>query len=195
MKARAMGTLIFCTAMGVAGLRCSADRAPLSAPAVKPAAKPVTKPTPRAGGHGSRTVLSRQKMFFADRDNRIDLDRTCLAVPAGALGKKTMISLQITFTEPRSGVVNRIYDFGPHGLAFHKPVALVLSFEGASLDGLDPSTLAIWYYDETLGKWVNMGGVIDAEGKRAIFVGRLPHFSRYAVAGSGFDCPEAEAGW
>ncbi|MBI2951503.1 hypothetical protein HYY27_05375 [bacterium] len=189
MKARTIGTIIFCTVMGVTGLRCSADRAPLSAPATKPAAKP----TPEAGGHGSRTVHSRQKMFFADRDNRISLDRTSLAAPAGALHKKTMISLQITFTEPRSGVVNRIYDLGPHGLAFQKPVALILSFEGASLAGLDPSTLAIWYYDETLRKWVNMGGVIDAEGKRAIFVGRLPHFSRYAVAGSGFDCPEA--GW
>jgi hypothetical protein len=81
--------------------------------------------------------------------------------------------------------------YAPHGLVFNKPAILNIRAENLDLSALDAATidkLQLYYDNRVTGKWELMQCdkiVIDIEaGILRVVNGRLPHFSRYALAWS-----------
>jgi hypothetical protein len=72
-----------------------------------------------------------------------------------------------------------IYEFGPAGTKFAKPVTITLQYDPAKLTGAKEETLAVYYLDETAKAWVSLGGTVD-KTKHTVTV-KVDHFSKYAV--------------
>ena len=123
----------------------------------------------------------------SDRDVVVDLGddtigSSMIEIPTDAIDelppglRVAMVKMKVN----RLGEVSA--DLGPNGLKFKKPVWLTLSYRGADLNGIDESTLAIFYLNEDLAEpvWELVeGSVVDTEldAVRA----PLSHFSRYAI--------------
>ncbi len=96
-----------------------------------------------------------------------------LEIPAGALGADTTISitrLSASFhDEPGEGggsesvsvlPVSSVYDFGPAGTRFDKPVTMTLPYDpGMGPGGADPQNIGIAYFDGE--RWAIAGGTAD----------------------------------
>jgi len=98
-----------------------------------------------------------------------------LDIPAGALGIDTTISIshlsEAFHDEPGADggsetlavlPVSSVYDFGPAGVRFDKPVTITLPYNpGMGPDGIDPEKIGIAYFN---GKnWAIAGGTVDPE--------------------------------
>jgi len=70
-------------------------------------------------------------------------------------------------------------DFGPDGW-FEAPIKITMSYEEGDLDGSDPSTLALNWYDESTGEWVKVGGVVDQ--RRKTVTADVWHFTQYTLS-------------
>jgi hypothetical protein len=70
-------------------------------------------------------------------------------------------------------------DFGPDGY-FAQYVTVTISYKDADLTGIDPSRLTLAWYDETLGQWIDLGGVVDV-GKKTV-TARTNHFTQYTIS-------------
>ena len=79
------------------------------------------------------------------------------------------------------GMLNNVL-FGPHGTVFNQPVRIELSYRGADLNGVDETSLKLYYFHEKIGLWEEIGGKVDV--KKKLIKARLKHFSRYALAWS-----------
>ena len=125
----------------------------------------------------------KEQMFNANQDDWMQLNKTRLEVPAGALEKNTKLSLKITKEAPSGlGALNRTYDFGPHNTVFLKSLTLKLYFGDVDLSGVSVEDLQMYYYNEATGQWEWMGGiVVDTAGNQIVFTGFISHFSRYAL--------------
>lgn len=96
-----------------------------------------------------------------------------LVVPSGALGAPVAIKAEVV-----SGSVNSVR-FQPEGLRFAKPAALTMSYRNCSgLGMLLPKKIA---YTNELLSILELLQSVDLSGDRKV-VGKLNHFSRYAVA-------------
>jgi hypothetical protein len=95
-----------------------------------------------------------------------------LDIPAGALDKDTKITIA---TQAATGeAVTAIYDCGPDGTTFTKPVAMAIKF-----DGVEPAERkAVLAYQDKDGKWVEIEGSKLADGK---VTGSVTHFTKYTV--------------
>ncbi len=94
-----------------------------------------------------------------------------LTIPAGALAEDTTITLAV---EAASGDAQaQVYNFGPDGLTFLKPVTLALAFDGKVPDK-QKAVLAVLDGD----KWTAIAGSALADGK---VTGEITHFSKFTI--------------
>jgi hypothetical protein len=106
-------------------------------------------------------------------------------IPAGALDKKIDITIkqvalaQVTAPPATLKLAGDIYEFGPAGTKFKKPVTIILQYDPAKLAGTKEETLVIYYLDETAKVWVSLNGTVD-KTKHTVTV-KVDHFSKYAV--------------
>jgi hypothetical protein len=70
-------------------------------------------------------------------------------------------------------------DFGPDGY-FYQYVTVTISYKDADLTGIDPSRLTLAWYDETLGQWIDLGGVVDTANKTV--TAKTNHFTQYTIS-------------
>lgn len=105
-----------------------------------------------------------------------------LIVPADAVNR----SLRFTIREIRKDaypeakgyrLASGVYDFGPEGIKFLKPVTIMIKMPVFPEDRLDKLVSA--FYDEKEKTWKTLPGLIDAEEGVAFF--RTEHFTKFAV--------------
>jgi len=70
-------------------------------------------------------------------------------------------------------------DFGPDGW-FDQYVTVTISYKDANLAGIDPRRLTLAWYDETLGQWIDLGGVVDVVKKTV--TAKTNHFTQYTIS-------------
>lgn len=106
-----------------------------------------------------------------------------LTIPAGALSKNVDITIKKVdldkVTKPSATLkfAGDVYEFGPEGTQFDKPVKMALKYDTSKLAGADESLLKI--YKLSNGSWVEVGGVVD-KNNRTVTV-EVNGFSKYAV--------------
>ncbi|HAG08851.1 MAG TPA: hypothetical protein DCK87_04710, partial [Desulfotomaculum sp.] len=111
--------------------------------------------------------------------------KACVEIPAGVLDKEVVITIkQVVLTEVTAPpatlkLASDIYEFGPAGTKFAKPVTITLQYDPAKLAGAKEEMLAVYYLDETTKTWVSLGGTVD-KTKHTVTV-EVDHFSKYAV--------------
>jgi hypothetical protein len=98
-----------------------------------------------------------------------------LIIPPGALTKNVWIRATI----PAGENVTIDFEFSPHGVAFKKPLGLVLNAAGCDIAGYSAPSIA--YYNEETGE---LGEYIQSYYSNHWHVVAAPiwHFSGYAVA-------------
>jgi len=112
-------------------------------------------------------------------------------VPAGAVSGSGTISITpiIDYTVPvglTSVVGNKVYDLsanivGEEVSTFNQPLTLTFTYTSDEIQGLNESTLAIYYWNETTNQWVSLGGTVDSNAS-TIKV-NVTHFTKFAIIG------------
>jgi len=110
------------------------------------------------------------------------LGEVALLVPEKALAvKKTLTIEEVpsnTLTQPYAVQVSSpIYQFGPNGTSFDKPV--IISLKVAIAEDMDVNNLTPAWYDEQSQQWVAIPGVIDLSKGRVVFA--VDHFTDFAL--------------
>ena len=106
-------------------------------------------------------------------------------IPAGALDKEITVTIvkvdAAAVTQPplTLKLAGDIYEFGPAGTQFNKPVKITLKYDPAKLGGVSEDGLKVYYLDETANAWVAIGGVVDKVNHTLTV--EVNHFSKYAV--------------
>ncbi|MCH7677048.1 hypothetical protein IH879_19165 [candidate division KSB1 bacterium] len=104
-----------------------------------------------------------------------------LTVLAGAISRDAVLQMGL---DDQSFLMS----FGPHGITFSPPALLNIEARNLDLSGVNPETLTLYYLDSKTDEWVEMQTaeiiVNQEEGYLKFVDGRIPHFSRYAVAWS-----------
>ncbi len=98
-----------------------------------------------------------------------------LVVPAGAVKANTNFTVQ-ELSENRPELVSSVYQFGPDGATFEKPVYIQIK---VALADRTPSNLTLAWLNETTGEWIPVPAVFDA--KTGNIVGPAMHFTKFAV--------------
>lgn len=115
------------------------------------------------------------KAWIGPQGGRLDFYGFAIDVPAGAVDKPTMFTINLP-VDPKSAE-HVVAEFGPHNVAFLKPVRIELPYTGTSIEGAANPEIVWWSPDDT---WVNMGGVITPDGARLQV--DVPHFSTYGTS-------------
>jgi prenyltransferase beta subunit len=109
--------------------------------------------------------------FIADPQQSVQLQ-----IPAGAVKESTMITVSKLPSADKDELVSPMYEFGPSGLTFDKPVQISIKAPIAA-DSLDQ--LALVWLNEQTGQWIPVPAVIDAE--TGTVTGLVNHFTKFAV--------------
>jgi len=100
-----------------------------------------------------------------------------LSIPGHALGASRTVSVhKLQPDASRSEVVSSIFEFGPNGTTFDKPIYLAVK---APVDTDQPEQLALVWLDEATGRWIPIPAVLDAQ--TGVFTGTVNHFTKFAV--------------
>jgi hypothetical protein len=99
-----------------------------------------------------------------------------VTIPPGALQRDTSITIQ-QIDSPGSGSIGPVYEIGPTGTLFQRPVTLAFSFSGLSLGGADPTTLHVATYAG--GTWVPVTSQVDRAS--SLVTGQITHLSQWTL--------------
>jgi hypothetical protein len=92
-------------------------------------------------------------------------------VPAGALAQDSTLTLKVE--DPAGSAMSSIYDFGPDGTQFLKPVTLKIQFNGVPGKG---QRVALAWLDG--GTWRKIPGSAVSDG---FVLGSIDHFTKFTV--------------
>jgi hypothetical protein len=112
------------------------------------------------------------KKWIGPEGGRLDFMGFAIDVPAGAVSKVTMFTVKLP-VDP-NGSEHVVAEFGPHAVAFARPVSIELPFRGTTLEGTLAPTVVWWN-----NGWVNMGGTVTSDGQRLRT--STTHFSTYGT--------------
>lgn len=99
-----------------------------------------------------------------------------LEVPAGALKESTTLTVQKLSSDERSELVSSLYEFGPKGQTFEKPVQISIK---APVTAESLNQLALVWLNEETGQWIPIPAVVDAA--TGTVTGLVNHFTKFAV--------------
>jgi hypothetical protein len=111
--------------------------------------------------------------------------KAVVEVPAGALDKKVVITIKqvapadVTAPPATLKLAGDIYEFGPAGTQFKKPVKITLKYDPAKLGDVSEDNLKVYLFNETTKTWEALGGVVDKVNHTLTV--EVNHFSKYAV--------------
>ncbi len=107
----------------------------------------------------------------AENGGSVANDFVSLSFPPGALNEDTEITIEM----PDPGKM--IFEFGPHGTQFNKPVVMTVDLENTSAAGMSDNTETLWFNDE-MGWWEPIKKIDSSDDDSA--KSELEHFSKYA---------------
>lgn len=112
------------------------------------------------------------KKWIGPEGGRLDFQGFAIDVPAGAVDKVTMFTINLPVDPKASERV--VAEFGPHNKQFAVPVTIEFPFQGTSIeDNMNPTI--VWWNDG----WVDMGGWVTEDGSRIRT--QTDHFSTYGT--------------
>jgi hypothetical protein len=112
------------------------------------------------------------KAWIGPWGGRMDFLGFSVIVPAGAVDRVTMFTIKLPADLPGDDHV--VAEFGPHNVAFAKPITIGFPYRGTTLEG-DPNGTVVWWNNG----WVPMGGTVSADGSQILT--QTPHFSEYGT--------------
>jgi hypothetical protein len=144
---------------------------------------------PPAGPPSDGTPDSVQQAISAKDGGVVDYHSlVALAVPPQSLASDTTIGIA-PIAEPPVGESDgfspfgQAYRFTPAGTQFSlsKPAQMTMHYDLAALTakGYDPSTVQLYYFDEQLGRYLNVPSVLDVAN--ATITARVEHFTVYVA--------------
>lgn len=145
----------------------------------------VTAPSiPGGGGGGGGTPAPpSNKKDIGPAGGELSVFNAKIVIPPGALDKTVSIIIQkldpaqvapfpLTFK-----LMGEIYEIGPAGTKFAKPVTITLKYDPAKLEGVQEDTLALYYLDGQ-GNWVKLTSSVDKANKTVST--QVNHLSKFA---------------
>ncbi|NRF96245.1 S-layer homology domain-containing protein [Paenibacillus frigoriresistens] len=118
-----------------------------------------------------KTAMTDSATVIADAMAEIKLQ-----IPVGAIQETKEITVSKLPASERDELVSMLYEFGPSGLTFGKPVQISIKTPIAA-ESLDQ--LALVWLNEQTGRWIPIPAVIDAH--TGIVTGLVNHFTKFAV--------------
>jgi hypothetical protein len=101
-----------------------------------------------------------------------------IEVPADALAVSTPIAIVPSITSAPQGNIGSVFDFGPIGTTFSKPVTINLKYDPALIpEGVPESSLTLAFVSGLA--WVDVPTTADTVNK--ILSGQITHFSTYGA--------------
>ncbi len=115
-----------------------------------------------------------------------------VTVPAGALNADLLMTIALAAQPGPSGTVGRVFDIGPTGTMFAKPITIAFDYAVAQLGGLPPSDFAVETSSTSAGaSWTPLSQIVVDVAAQTI-AGQTSHMSLYAlVEQPGFDATVA----
>lgn len=108
----------------------------------------------------------------------VELGHAKLSIPGGALADDTTVTVESSKPSSSlpdaSSLTGLVYDFGPTGTEFAKPVALTLPLAAKPGDGKEA---VIAYLNEDTNTWEDLETTVGADGAQA----DIMHFSKYVI--------------
>ena len=104
--------------------------------------------------------------------------RIVVEIPADAINEEITLRIH-DYTIGNMAVSGELW---PHGYEFNEPVTLTFSLAGTVAEDWDDAT--IFWFDEEINQWIDIGGTRDLEAN-TIWV-HLDHFSSYGVGRVGW---------
>jgi hypothetical protein len=99
-----------------------------------------------------------------------------IQLPAGALTANTAITIAQLPTNVPQGNIGNVFDFGPNGTAFSKPVTIRIKFDPNLIpQGVTESSLTLASVSGST--WIDISTTVDTVNK--LLVGQATHFSTY----------------
>jgi len=136
--------------------------------AVKPAITAMGKPE----GEKVSMEIGKDGGSFTSSDGKVRL-----VFPAGALSKKTTISIQAVTNELPNGN-SKAYQMEPSGIIFKQPVKLIFYYNNNETEGNAASLLGMAMQDEK-GSWSSLNKAVTDTVLKTI-TADIRHFSSYA---------------
>ena len=134
--------------------------------------------------------LSASQYIRADQGGVIYLNNEArLTIPAGSLSEDTTITIEKLESAPEADAYGfqkfgQGYRFSPAGTQFdaEKPAVLAIRYDGAALAnaGLDVNQTELFYYNEDMGRYVNVAGGVDTNAGEVTAL--IEHFTVYIPA-------------
>ncbi|MEN6325443.1 MAG: S-layer homology domain-containing protein [Syntrophomonas sp.] len=132
-----------------------------------------------------KAINNTNETISPGKDNTISLgEEVTLMVPANAIKETGVVEIKIEkVTTPPvipSGykLAGNVYEFSigdKSTYSFAKKVSLTISFDPDTL--ADKEIPAVYFYDEALGEWVNIGGTVNGNTVTV----EIDHFTKFAV--------------
>lgn len=141
----------------------------------------TNNPSGGGGGGGGAVTPPAGSAIGADGGQVIE-GEAFLDIPKGALKKNVNITIEkvnsdevaVTGTFKLAG---EIYEFGPSGQQFDKPVTIILEYDPEKLAAGEVPIICV--YDPATKSWINLGGVVN-EATHTVMI-QVTHFTKYAV--------------
>jgi hypothetical protein len=142
----------------------------------------------------NETPASAEKDITAAMGGEVTVGSASISIPAGALAADTKITVESK--EPEASLPEHdslkglIYDFGPDGTTFSKPVELKLPLPATPGEGEEA---VVAWLDEANNKWVDVASTVSGGEIKA----NIEHFTRFVVRLRGvtaIDCSFAACG-
>jgi hypothetical protein len=109
-----------------------------------------------------------------------------LNIPQGAVNGIFTGTVTPVSTPDISAVEFTGWDITPSPITFNSPCTLIIGYSDLNQDGvvdetsIQESDLAVFWYDESRGGWMNLGGVVDTV-RNCVSV-QITHLSRFVLA-------------
>ncbi|HEV7587588.1 MAG TPA: hypothetical protein VGO40_05610 [Longimicrobium sp.] len=121
------------------------------------------------------SVTGWAKAWIGPWGGRLDFVGFSVIVPPGAVSRVTMFTIKLPADV--QGGDHVVAEFGPHNMAFAKPVTIGFPYRGTTLED-DPNGTVVWWNNG----WVPMGGTVSADSSQILT--ETPHFSEYGTTSS-----------
>jgi hypothetical protein len=129
-------------------------------------------------GEGEEVPEPMSVEISADDGGEIETQGASINIPGGALGDDTEVTLEVilpTDQPEAEKLVSLIYDFGPDGTTFEKPVELTIELNKTLPEGMDAKMA---WLDEDADKWVPLE---DSEVDGTTVTATTTHFTMFAI--------------
>jgi hypothetical protein len=187
-----------CNVLGITGRVCAQDKngvdycadpnevtngeITIAPPLGAPTSTPVVEP--EGGTSGIVAALPQGAIIATDigqAGGTVGADGVTVSIPAGALTSAVPITIQLSAAPGPDGTVSQVFEIGPTGTSFAKPVTIAFDYTDSELSGLPPSDFAVETPTADSGaSWTPLSKILVDVDAHTI-AGQTTHLSPYAL--------------